>query len=1023
MSNDSGDRQDLIKQLVPERERTAPPAADESTAAVPPPSPDAAPARRSRLARGATLGRYVVLDVLGEGGMGVVYAAYDPELGRRVAVKLLQSEQVAGTTAGIEARLRLLREAQAMARLDHPNVVGIYDVTTVGEDVVMVMELVAGTTLKQWLVAAPRTWREIREVFIAAGEGLAAAHRAGLIHRDFKPDNVLVGTDGRVRVADFGIARAQGSSSASDALEQETSGSFSYESNLTRLGQVVGTPKYMAPEQFVGEAANERTDQFSFCVTFYEALYRQRAFAGDSSDQVLKNAREGVVRPPPENLKLPVFLFKVIARGLSPVSSQRYPSMEALLRELSYDPAQGRRRVAIGAAMIALTALTGTTVWQARAAPAQLCKTAADRFTNIWDSAQKQKVEQAFTATGMPMAVGAWGLVERSLDAYQERWLEMQQESCKATRVRGIQSDEVLSLRMACLDRRLSEVEALTKLLANADADLVQNASRSLEGLTTLSFCADVPALLAQVKPPQNPNVKIAVEALRTRLVTAKMLLSAGRYVESAAAAEQIRKEGEGLGYPPVLAESLVVLAAAQDKLTQLGPALDSAMRAVELAIEAGDDRVAAGASRLIASIHQRAHRLELTNVWLRLTSAMVHRMGGDADIEARVYNARGNLALSAGKNQEAIELYQAAVARAEGGLGGDHSSTLGVRYNLANAYERLGRYADAVEQLEAIVADSRRTQGDTHPFLTFPLSVLGDIHHLQGHHDRAAEAYQSVLRISHDGPRASPDVNKPLAQMGLAELAVARGDLEEALKMGAVALTNARRVETAAEKSVHSLARIAQIEWAAGLRGQALDHVEQARALKRSSRDDVYVGDLLILQLLAQNEAVNGRYDAALTFIDDALAKLEKMVPAEHPMVADAHTWKGTFLSARREHRAALVELGKARAIYERLFGHDHAALVQVLLEEAVALDALGDVAGALARLESAAKMAVNTPGVVRADVKTVLAGLLQRNGQAPERVRTLAQEASAEYARYPASPAKHRRALKVIVAAARLD
>src|SRR6185503_5153712 len=221
---------------------------------------------RRALTPGETVGRYVVLECIGSGSMGIVYTGQDPDLGRRVALKVLRSDSAGGSSGG--ARRRMLREAQAMARLSHPNVVTIYDVGMHGDEVFLAMELIDGGTLREWLRRARRSWREIVAVFRRAAEGLAAAHAVGLVHRDFKPDNVLVGNDGRVCVTDFGLARPSAAASAERLAEPPPQGIDS----MTRTGAIVGTPAYMAPEQIEGGAADERSDLFAFCVAFYEAL-------------------------------------------------------------------------------------------------------------------------------------------------------------------------------------------------------------------------------------------------------------------------------------------------------------------------------------------------------------------------------------------------------------------------------------------------------------------------------------------------------------------------------------------------------------------------------------------------------------------------------------------------------------------------------------------------------------------------------------------------------------------------------
>jgi formylglycine-generating enzyme required for sulfatase activity len=320
---------------------------------------------------GARIGRYVIIERVGTGAMGVVYGAYDPELDRKVALKLIKPGQGVKDTA----RARLLREAKAIARLQHPNVVAVHDVGVFEDQVFLAMEFVAGGTIKSWLAAQPRAWREILDVFIAAGRGLAAAHAAGLVHRDFKPDNVLLDKETRPRVVDFGIARQAGG--GDDELAGETadladdgtatlrdSGGKNALATLTKTGTWVGTPAYMAPEQFLGERGDEKSDQFSFCVALYEALYGERPFAGDDMLSISVNVTTEQIRPLPKDRGVPAWVRRVILRGLKVDPGERWDSMAALIRALEHDPAISLRRrvIVVGTAALVLTTLI--VAWQ-----------------------------------------------------------------------------------------------------------------------------------------------------------------------------------------------------------------------------------------------------------------------------------------------------------------------------------------------------------------------------------------------------------------------------------------------------------------------------------------------------------------------------------------------------------------------------------------------------------------------------------------------------------------------------------
>lgn len=293
---------------------------------------------------GGHVGRYVILRRLGEGGMGIVYAAYDAELDRKVAIKLLHDS----ASDNPERRTRLLREAQAMARISHPNVVNVYEVGEVSGRIYVAMEFVDGVTLAEWQLR-PHSWVEILELYRAAGEGLAAAHRAGLVHRDFKPENVLVGGDGRPRVADFGLARSgpeergegtQGpaATSSSSSSSSEPGGQRALSPALTVAGTIMGTPLYMSPEQHSGEATDGRSDQFSFCAALFEALYKTLPFAGDNLRALSFNVLSGRLRPLPAGTSVPERIGAALKRGLSVAAEARFPSMTELLAALAVDP-------------------------------------------------------------------------------------------------------------------------------------------------------------------------------------------------------------------------------------------------------------------------------------------------------------------------------------------------------------------------------------------------------------------------------------------------------------------------------------------------------------------------------------------------------------------------------------------------------------------------------------------------------------------------------------------------------------
>jgi hypothetical protein len=429
------------------------------------------------LPRGANVSRYRILEAIGAGGMGIVYAAHDPELDRNVAIKLLRPRESEddGTL-----RARIVREARAMARLSHPNVVAVYDVGTVGTQIFVAMELVEGKTLSGWLSEAKRSWRAILDVFAAAGRGLAAAHAAGLVHRDFKPDNVLIGADGSVRVTDFGLALPTGTPSG--------------EPDSKRFG----TPPYMSPEQLQGAAVDARADLFSFCVALHEALYRQRPYAGDSREEIECAVLESRLREPPRTARVPPRIRRILRRGLSTRPEERYGSMGELLHTLRRNPAARGR---LGLASLLSFALVAVGAAVAGVGERHLvCSGAERKLEGVWDGARKREVRAAFVASGRPSAEEAWRATERSLDEYARRFVGMHTEACEATRMRKQQSEELLDLRMHCLAGRRAGLSQLVALLARADGPLVERAVEAAHRLSPIEGCGDIDSLRSGIR-------------------------------------------------------------------------------------------------------------------------------------------------------------------------------------------------------------------------------------------------------------------------------------------------------------------------------------------------------------------------------------------------------------------------------------------------------------------------------------------------------------------------------------------
>ncbi|HEU5060445.1 MAG TPA: serine/threonine-protein kinase, partial [Kofleriaceae bacterium] len=521
---------------------------------------EAPPSGRALLEPGAALGRYRIERLIGQGGMGVVYAAFDPELGRRVAVKVIRPELAA---CGAQIAARLAREARAMAQVAHPNVIAVYDVGAGDGEVFVAMELAEGRTLREWLRERERTWREIVEVFRAAGEGLAAAHDARLIHRDFKPDNVLIDRTGRVRVSDFGLARAVAEESTSEVGIPRVSGPV----ELTRTGQAVGTPAYMAPEQHGHRGADERSDQFSFCVALWEAVYGERPFPGDNALELADAVEHGRRRPAPRR-KAPRWLRRALERGLEVDPAARFPSMRALLRAIR--PRRSRLVwVAAAAGIAALVAGGGALLLAGDGRgghdPASVvasCSAMADsKMAEVWGARRRGAVLRALSARGGDGE--RWQLVARALDRYAETWKHMQRDACEAG-ARGAQSAAVVDLRAHCLETRLSDFEVILGLLETDEPLVLEQALQSVGGLAAVDRCSAVEVIEGRTPVPRDPAQRAEVEALRRELARADALRLAGRLPEARRALEALFTRAEALGYRPFTADVLYFLGVLQ---------------------------------------------------------------------------------------------------------------------------------------------------------------------------------------------------------------------------------------------------------------------------------------------------------------------------------------------------------------------------------------------------------------------------------------------------------------------------
>ena len=779
-----------------------------SSPSVPPPepAPTADPPRRpaSRLApqrparqadppRGALIGRYVVLDRLGAGGMGVVLAAYDPELDRKVALKLLLDAR-----GGADTRARLVREAQALAQLAHPNVVAVHDVGTVDERVYVAMEFVAGQTLRAWLDRAPRTWRDVLRALLAAGDGLAAAHAAGLVHRDFKPDNVMVGDDGRVRVMDFGLARAApgndtpvaGAAASLAGAAAPVGALASLASALTQAGALMGTPQTMAPEQWERRETDARTDQFAFCVTLWEALHGAPPFAGDTVVARCNAVLRGQRRPPPPGVRIPAWLRRTLDRGLSLDPADRWPSMAALLTALRDDPTR-RHRWALGggaAALLAALALVGWRVERAQRVAA--CDAAAAAIDTAWGEPRREPTRAAMLATGAPFSEHVATTTIAHFDALARGWSAARRDTCLDATVTESVAADVTERREACLDDLRLEIGALVDALQAADRPLVAAIADPLAALRDPASCLDPTRLgpLEAVGPAERARARVIRELLARALV--RHVAADLDAADALAAAARAR--ADALGAPALRARARQLagrIARDRGDYLKSRAALDEAHvlagsgRADELAAEIALDLATTTGARL-AHHDEGLTWIHVAEMWLDrlqlpardphradalLTRGLVHLDRGDfaaadADLQASlalrpadaqglavaathdaigiVASERGDYARALAENTRALELRTAL-------FGPAHPRVASSRNNLAVVLIDLGRDREAEVELRRALDARRAAFGDDHPVVSGNLTNLANVLERRGAYAEAVVLHRQALDIS----------------------------------------------------------------------------------------------------------------------------------------------------------------------------------------------------------------------------------------------------------------------------------
>jgi tetratricopeptide (TPR) repeat protein len=938
----------------------------------------------------ASFGRYLVLGPLGRGGMGTVLEAFDPTLDRKVAIKLLH------TDVNERHAQRLIREAQALARLSHPNVVQVYEAGWIEDRAFVAMELVRGRTLLEWARQEPRPgWKACVELYLQAGAGLAAAHAQGLVHRDFKPTNAIVDDEGRVRVLDFGLARRAESSSELRVHEYSSSTEISpLDASLTTTGMVLGTPAYMPPEQMRDREADARSDQFSFCVSLFETIYGQRPFEGTSVPALLLSMTTGEMLQVPTAVKAPKRLRRALARGLAVEPAERWTSMVALLDELRRLVVPRARRwigLGLGGGLAAIGA-----AWYAEVG--LRCEGARTQLDGIWDETKAHALEVAFSGTGTPHAAEIWTRVRARLDAQADAWVAKHTEVCEATRVTQAQPEAVMALRMSCLSSQRLDLRAAVEVLARADATRVGNAMELVERLPEPDRCDDVEALRTELVPPDDARLAAEVAVRREQLASARALRLAGDYRSAETEADAAVAAAEALGYGPLHAEALLRRGQARSSNEVHATAEEDLEQAYLLAEEHEHGRVELEAvSELVYVVGHQQGNQERAHEWATLTRALAKRRRTDPRARAEALYTVGVVLVDRGELEpalvdlsEALELQQRAATPA---------ST-----DIANLLQLIGivlmrqdRWEEALDHHQRALTIREQASGPNHPNVATALLNLGNVHRGMGHLQEALACYRRSLEIAESvlGPRHS---YVAIAESSIGTLLDLQGEQEEALDHHRRALA----IREALLGPRHRDLAISLGDLAAALQGQgrheeALPLLLRALEIQQDVLDPRHPDLAAVSSNVGLSLAALRRYDEALVYYLRALEIAEAALGPDHSTVGlvlvnlgDAHFAKNALEAAEDAYQRALPILERATAPNHPLVAYALVGLAEVAL-------ARHDFAAARPWAERAAE--IRERGEVmpseRAQTRFLLARALWPDEDQRPRARTLAEQA----------------------------
>ncbi len=856
----------------------------------------------------ATIGRFIVLRCLGTGGMGSVYEARDPKLDRRVAVKVLHSDGLSGE--------RLVEEGKAMARLNHPNVVTVYEVDTAGDRAFVAMELIEGVTLRRWQNSQARPWSEILTMYRAVGLGVAAAHDAGLVHCDLKPENVLVGDDGRARVTDFGISVLGHELTPAPATTEDNASVGLTSSVLS------GTPRYMSPEQYLGSAVDHRADQFALCVMLWEALFGTSPFSGDTLMELAESITTGQLAVPPQRTSVPAWLRKVCERGLAREPAERWPDTRALLAAL--DRGRSRARWRAGLATVAVVGMTAAAVWGAQrwqhAKAVDHCEAQGNVIDAVWNAERREQIRAAMLGTGVRHAAATLDKVEPWIDEHTSSWANARTETCLRHDVEQTWDDDLRARARWCLADRRAELELVLEELGAIDRKTIGNAVRLAALPADVSTCVDEDRL-RRIPMPATEELEPAL-VLRRERARVQAMNAAGRATASLTVAEQAVAKAEQLGWGPLTASLRGTLG---ETLYTTGD-ID---RAAEMLVEAYFEAMTQGAvltaldaaTSLVKLEGESRENLEAAQLWARHTDVLLDmlHMRGTPHEGIKLEFVAGSL-LHAGRLDEARATYEQAMAVFIETLGSDHPQVLSVLGAMSAVARESGDSEEAVALATRALEQAEAIYGVGHPKtaakLVFVGTALSNVRRFTDALPLLERAH--VLLLEDEGPQG-PRVGEVLTNLG-------------------------------------------NIHGSLGNQEQSVNYQEQALAILEGKLgpDHLHVG--MALNNLANAHRHLEHHERAREALTRALAIFEAKLESEYPHVAFVEGNLGDVEWELDNHERAAGHYQRSLQIRERELGADHPRVLVPLL-------GLGQVRLAQGQVERADAIAARALTLVQDD------------------------------------------------------